>query len=97
MAELKRITVEKVHRKVSDNIPTFYINNVEIRSTQWDLRLALGQIAEVRDGTVEVVDQVHIYLSPQHAKVLARTLSEQVQAYEENVGPLPQAEVASPE
>jgi hypothetical protein len=92
MSEIKATRVTQFKRSAPDNLPTFYANNVEIRTTQWDIRLSFGQITDMTDdGVISVTDQCQLYLSPQHAKTLLRVLKQQVETYETKVGPIPGA------
>lgn len=88
MAESKTSKARKVVRSGSESVPTFYVNNVELRAMQWDFRLSMGEVVEVTDDELHVKDLVQIFMSPQHAKVFAGLIANQVKKYEDAIGPI---------
>ena len=78
-----------VIREEGQEAPTIYVNNVEIRATEWDIHLSMGEVTRRSEGEMRVKELVKIYMSPQHAKVFARVLTNQVARYEEAVGTIP--------
>lgn len=69
-----------------DEAPTVYANHVQLATSVYDFRLLLGEIktssGNVATGTVRAV----VFFSPQHAKALAKILSNRVREYEERYG-----------
>ena len=78
----------------SPNSFSVYVNDVQVMSTCWDLKLSLGQILELappsgESRSVKIEHLGEVRISPQLAKRLAVILDGQVRAYEENFGPIP--------
>lgn len=89
-------TVPREVTKAADFF-SVYVNDVQIMSTFWDMRLTVGQIVDLapRGGEPRAmkVEQVgEIRISPQLAKRLAVILESQVANYEQNFGPIPSPE-----
>ncbi|MEX1255357.1 MAG: DUF3467 domain-containing protein [Dehalococcoidia bacterium] len=66
--------------------PTYAPNQIRILTAVFDVTLLLGQIGIGAKGTPEMHEICRIQLSPQHAKALAKILSEKVQDYERDIG-----------
>lgn len=73
----------------SANFVSAYSNNIQIRVTPFDFVFVFGDVQGI-DGTTLLVDEnVRILMSPEHAKVFAKVLSENVVQYEKQVGTIP--------
>lgn len=69
----------------SQDFKKLYTNSVNIERTLFDFRLVFGEIS--RDsGEVINEERISIAMSPQHAKVLARILVQNVHDYEQQIG-----------
>lgn len=88
MNEKAKQTKREVQRIENPDTPTFYVNNVEMRSSQWDVRFVMGEVDEASDDTLAVKELVRVYMSPQHAKVFAEVLAAQIKRYEDTFGPI---------
>jgi hypothetical protein len=101
MAMSKKVTTKKEapkepermlgieYSKTLDAIPKFYVNNTNASFSNFDLRLTLGQIADVSDDKILVDPQVVVFMSPEHAKAVVAILSRQIETYEKNNGVIP--------
>jgi hypothetical protein len=72
---------------------SLYANDTQIQLTPWDVRLIFGVISDgPRTDPPEIVVKTigEVRMSPQHAKRVAMILIQQLENYEENVGPIPQ-------
>lgn len=67
---------------------TVYSNNVAFAMSAFDVSLIFGEIASTEGGKVQVDQKLRVTMSPQHAKVLALVMIENIKAYESNVGPI---------
>lgn len=70
-----------------------YSNIVEVESCMLDVVLRFGNRDRAQAQKGEFDPLVTVFLSPQHAKLLARILTNHVEMYEQNFGPLPEIEV----
>jgi uncharacterized protein DUF3467 len=73
----------------SEGYHQIYANNVGINTSNWDILLEFGKIAEVSDTEIQVLNELGVYLGLGQAKALARTLSTQIEAYEKQIGEIP--------
>ena len=77
----------------------FYANSIAVGRSTTDFTVILQQrgldASVLADGQSEprVMDQLHVGLSPAHAKLLAANLSHSVAMYEKEVGIIPLAQV----
>ncbi len=79
----------------SEQFVSIYANDTQIQTTPWDVRLVFGQIETPSDGDmtlVEVKQIADVRMSPQHAKRITQILLDQLRAYEEKMGPIPQVD-----
>jgi hypothetical protein len=68
-----------------ENFLKIYANSANIEVSLWDFKLVFGELKTV--GNKQVIEQsVAVTMSPQHAKVLAGVLNENVKKYEEAIG-----------
>jgi hypothetical protein len=71
---------------------SLYTNDTQVQVSPWDIRLVFGMISEpatVEKPTVTVHTVGEVRMSPQHAKVVAAILVQQIKLYEESIGPIP--------
>lgn len=57
------------------NVPTFYVNSVNIEGTSHDIRFRMGEIQSADDTAVTVAETVRVYMSHSHARALAAILN----------------------
>jgi hypothetical protein len=74
-----------------------YSNNVQIKSSVWDVLMDFGLVLESNRRRLEIESHVRIMMSPQHAKVFSALLSRQIERYEKQFGPIPSAGNPPPE
>lgn len=70
-----------------------YSNIVEVESNLFDFILKFGNRDRIQAQKGEYDPVVSVFLSPQHAKLLATILANHVEMYERNFGPLPAIEL----
>lgn len=68
----------------SEQLPYIYASGVEISTSPWDVTLRLS----IREGDTpkDVRLVATVVLSPQHAKVVAKLLAKNIDAYEQQIG-----------
>ncbi|MBZ5634156.1 MAG: DUF3467 domain-containing protein [Acidobacteriia bacterium] len=80
-------------RTKSPNFISLYVNDIELQTSTWDLRLKLGEISDVSiEGEVQVTqvnELAEVRMSPQLAKRLTIILIEQLRGYETAFGQIP--------
>jgi hypothetical protein len=81
---VQRATSAKVVRP--ENFVTLYANHVRIMLTRWDFFLQFGQIQDAQGSELLLLEQIGIYMSPQHAKAYRDLLDKQVKKYEKQYG-----------
>jgi hypothetical protein len=79
-------TEPEVDYRRSNTFLSMYANSTQVRTTPWDIQLTFGEIFSIEPQKVVIENQLAVTLSPQQAKALANTLSDQVQKYESNFG-----------
>jgi hypothetical protein len=65
-----------------------YCNNIQMAGTNFDVRLILGEVAEVLPDKVIVEQRVQVAMTWIEAKILADFLRANVEEYEKLNGPL---------
>ncbi len=69
--------------------PTFYANNVALKTSIFDMTMVFGVMAEVQGDVLAVTNVATVIVSPQHAKAIAALLTNHVEEYERQFGALP--------
>lgn len=69
--------------------PFFYVNNVSVKTSLWDVTLELERIVDLTDERLTARRVATIAMSPQHAQALAAMLTRQIARYERDFGRLP--------
>jgi hypothetical protein len=72
----------------SPEIRSYYVNNVVVKSTPWDIEILLGRVKSVSDDAVHAEHQCQIYMSPEHALSLIFTVRTQLDRFEKKYGKL---------
>jgi hypothetical protein len=75
--------------KISDDFYTIYSNHARITFSQFDFRVFIGEIYATAIGGTEIIENLCIAMSPQHAKAIVKILQNMLTSYENNFGPLP--------
>lgn len=71
-------------------IPVLYSNVVAVETGPFDILLRFGLKRDRRSPVHSPEDEIcHVYLSPEHAKALARILKQSVDEFERARGPIP--------
>ncbi len=76
VAAPKAATVELV----GSEGPSFYTNNTSVETTLWDVRLRFAETLQIdrEKNLIRAREVASVRMSPQHAKVVARLLTEQL-------------------
>ena len=86
-AQLEQVSsVEVPAFEELSELPTLYINNVEVSFTGFDMRLILGENLGLDDGTLRIKRRVKVFMSLEHAKVFARLLVGGIGQFEKTAG-----------
>lgn len=72
-----------------ENHKVVYSNVAQVLQNLYDFKITFGQITGMKNGRLQVLGLQSIILSPQHAKQLAKVLTENVEQYEKLYMPLP--------
>lgn len=78
----------KVRR--SPDYIAYYANNIRLAVSFFDIRMICGEALADENGDLLFNDRVAIVLSPQHAKVFLKRLRDNIKAYEDQFGPIPE-------
>ncbi len=82
----KTKTERTMKRVRSPNHVSVYANNVQIEVNLFDIKVSFGELMEAREDQVTFEDKVTVIFSPQHAKVLAAALLQNIGNYEKQFG-----------
>ena len=66
-----------------------YANNTSFRMSVWDIVLDFGMIESADEQSIVIRNAVRVIMSPQHARVLAKLLADNLAEYERNFGSIP--------
>jgi len=85
-------TVKRIQTKDPSHF-NIYVNDVQVQTSTWDVRLLLGEITDIvteKDNSTLMVNQLgDLRMSPQLAKRLTIILIEQLKRYEATFGQIP--------
>jgi hypothetical protein len=70
----------------SEDFKSIYSNNVQFTFSPWDVIFVFGENQSLKDNILLVEQKMKVVMSPQHAKVFAQVLAEQVAKYEQTFG-----------
>jgi hypothetical protein len=86
-AHLEEITgVEAGSFEELAELPTLYVNNVDMSFTAFDMRMTLGENLGPEAGTLRIKRRVKVFMSLEHAKVFSRLLSNAINQFEAAAG-----------
>jgi hypothetical protein len=88
---------KEIRRIDKTDRPPMYCDSVRIHMGNYGFKLFFGNLTDATDTTVEIVEQVAIGMSPEHAVVLHRLLGEHLQTFEKLAGPLRSPQTISDE
>ena len=76
-----------------ENIPTFYVNSVQVAYSPFDVRMMMGTIEDADEAKVTTKVSVKIYMSFAHAKIFSTLLQTQLAKIEATLGPIQLPEI----
>ena len=79
----------RVRATNTEPVPTYYVNNVRVRTSIFDMKMEVGHIVDVKDDTLLVENQAVLIMSPQHAKSLSSLLTRRIAHSERLFGKIP--------
>ena len=88
----KSMGIRKTERAA--DFKSIYANDIQLQTTQWDVRLILGVIDDLpteEQPFVKVNQMGELRISPQMARQLLVILATQLRDYEARFGPVPSA------
>ena len=77
---------KKVSAITSNEYRQIYVNNLLLRTADWDLLLDFGKITAVSDDDISVEKLVGIIVSPQQAKAISSQLANAIREFEGQFG-----------
>lgn len=80
------INANELTRFRSPDFLTLYVNQVQMATTPWDIQLVFASLQVTGSTQAVLEEKAALIMSPIHAKTMARILTTQVQAYEEQFG-----------
>jgi hypothetical protein len=80
---------ENIRNIQGPDFRSIYSNNVAFAMSIFDISFIFGEISGSEGETITVDQKVKITMSPQHAKVLAMVLIQNLKNYEETIVPIP--------
>lgn len=84
-------TERKLERVTPEDLPVVYTNSVELKLSPFDVVLLVGRVEEATKEHLVIRELVKVIMSPQHFKVLASVLSQNLAEYERQFGAIPEA------
>jgi len=71
---------------LSPDFRSLYSNNATCEVSVFDVRITFGESSKSGEESMNVDQRVAVVMSPQHAKVFANLLLNNIQAYEQKIG-----------
>jgi Protein of unknown function (DUF3467) len=78
----------RVNRSTDESCRTIYCNNTQVAVSYFDFKIQFGEATSVTEDSLNVLDKVAIYMSPEHAGALYKLLGRQLESYTERFGSL---------
>jgi len=88
MMSKKIVELEAPDMETVSRLPIIYSNTMQMITTPWDFQIRFGQVVPTEEG-LSANWLVQVMQSPQHAKAFYHLLAQQIEAYEENYGEIP--------
>ena len=63
-------------------LPTYYVNNVEMGISPWDMRFRVGQIVTADEKELAIKNVATIYMSIEHARIFVQKAQESIAAWD---------------
>jgi hypothetical protein len=83
------IKKRKIIRQKKSNYIEIYSNSAELRTTFLDFQITFGKILDATTEKLEIENELAIIMSPQQTKQLLRVLTQNLEKYEKQFGPIP--------
>lgn len=74
-------------------VPNIYINSAKINFNTWDATISFGEIADEKDGKLQVNQRVKVKMSLSFLKAFQRLINDNVKALESNIGAIQELDV----
>lgn len=89
-AEQDKEQLRKRPREVvsGPSVPSYYSNSIDLGVSASEFRIRLGEVMEANAEKIVVKHLATLWLSPAHAKEIAKLLTDHVTQYEEKYGPI---------
>ncbi len=71
-----------------NDLPTFYVNNVNIDMSSWDVRFRLGQIQGLQGSALAVKEIAVMFMSHAHTKAFLEALKNSVEKLDKMPPPI---------
>jgi hypothetical protein len=81
---------KKIQLTPGNDLPTYYVNSVNVDISTFDVRLRLGQIQAADDESVQIKEVAYVYMSQSHFMVLANVINGMAQKLTATPSPLVQ-------
>jgi len=65
----------KVESVSGSDLPTYYVNNVSIDISTFDVRMKLGQIQGATESVLQIKDVAYVFMSHSHFRALAGAIA----------------------
>src|SRR5215204_5766910 len=88
MADSQDTILAPENTERAESFQVLYTNSSKVRISAFDIALTLGRQGEISPGKEGLVEQVTVYMSPQHLKILALSLNGAIAQYETQFGPV---------
>jgi hypothetical protein len=71
------------------DLPTFYVNNINIDLSSFDVRFRLGQIQGATDEAVQVKEVAYVFMSHSHFRALVTAINTSAEKLDKLPPPVP--------
>jgi len=82
----KSLKDRDIVRVKSENYISSYSNNVEMKTSYFDVQMIFGEVLESTHKDMKVEEKIGILMSPQHAKVFLEVFATNLKRYEQQFG-----------
>lgn len=84
--KISSAATRQVEVKRADPYVSTYVNSAQVQMNFFDFRINFGEIVEISEEKLSIVNKVTIIMTPEHAKLLSNILALNVKRYEEEMG-----------
>jgi hypothetical protein len=89
IAERLQMTVDNIINERSPDYRSIYANNAAFTMSAFDFSAIFGEILGIADDKIHVEQKIKVTMSPQHAKLFAQVLMQNVETFEKTFGTIP--------